>query len=275
MAAVPIIVAVVIGIIVGLARGGRVTALARTRLRALPALAVALVANTVVDTVDVSAPGVWAVVGLLAGLVFAVRNLHLVGMVVVAIGLVVNLAPVALNGAMPVRGQALVDAGMVEQHQLELVVLDGARELADDETVLEPLGDIIPIAITGQVMSFGDLIMLVGLADVIANLLLQRPRRRLPKGAARSLAGFGWVETESEEGGIIDLDEGTTQPGDMSSASPVHDWGTAPPPTPVSGSQYSASPDAVAPATVAAPNGDAADANGSPSGARELATQSR
>ena len=36
----------------------------------------------------------------------------------------------------------------------------------------------------------------------------------------------------------------------MRSASPVHDWGTAPRPAPVSPFQYSANPDSMAPDTV-------------------------
>ena len=283
MAVAPIALALVIGLVAGFVRGGRLSALARTRLQTLPLLVAALVCGVLVDTVDLPRPGVWAVVGLLAGLAFAARNLHVVGMAVVGVGLALNLLPVAVNGAMPVRSDALVEAGMVAEADLDRVVLDGAREIAGPDTRLDFLGDILPISLTGQVLSFGDLIMLVGLADVVANLMLQRRARRLPDGAARSLASLGWNESTAHDGGIIDLDEPMTPPATafvvqapaITTASPVHDCGIAPPPAPVSGSQYSASPDRAAPATVArrivSPTDDSVEVDDE----RVVATQSR
>ncbi len=201
----PIVLAVVIGLLVGVARRGRLISIARTRLRHPEFLVVAVASSVVVDATDIGSPGAIALVGLIAGLAFASVNAHLTGMAVIAIGLTANLIPVALNGAMPVRPEALVEAEMVTLEELGRVSLTGARELADDTTTLEVLGDTIPVRFTGQVVSIGDLIMMVGLADLVTHLMLQRRRRRVPPSALASLAALGWHEGPEEEGAIVDL----------------------------------------------------------------------
>jgi hypothetical protein len=178
MAFAPIAVAMVIGLLVGIVRRGKLGALARTRVRHPEVLVVALALGGVVEVTDLEWAGALTLLGLLAGLGFAMCNLHLVGMPIIAIGVVANLVPVAANGAMPVRPDALVEAEMVDAADLDRVEVSGGRELADDQTILGFLGDTIPVRWTGQVLSVGDLIMLVGLADVVTNLMLQRPSRR-------------------------------------------------------------------------------------------------
>lgn len=190
----PILLAVVAGLGVGGLRRGRLRAIARTRVRHPEFLVVAVVGSLVVDATDTGPSGTIALVGLIGALAFAAVNLHLAGMAVVAVGITANLLPVALNGAMPVRPEALVEAEMITVDQLDRVSLSGARELATDDTILAALGDTYPVRWTGQVVSLGDLIMMVGLADVVANLMLQRRRRRLPPSALPSLAALGWVE---------------------------------------------------------------------------------
>lgn len=178
MAFAPIVVALIVGLFVGVLRRGTFRALARTRIGRPELLLVALVAGALTESTDIRGAGVITLVGLLAGLAFAAVNFHLVGMPIIAIGVAANLVPVAANGAMPVRADALVEAEMVDVDDLDRVRLTGARELVDDQTIAGFLGDTLPVRWTGQVLSIGDLIMLIGLADVTANLMLQRPRRR-------------------------------------------------------------------------------------------------
>ncbi|MEQ8841167.1 MAG: DUF5317 family protein [Acidimicrobiales bacterium] len=194
MALAPILLAVCAGLVVGLVRRGRLTAIARTRIRHPEFLAVAIGASLFVDLTEAGPSGAIAVLGLLGGLAFAIVNLHLVGMTVIVVGIAANLLPVALNGAMPVRPEALVEAEMVTVDELDRVSLTGARELADDDTVLAGLGDTFPVRWTNQVVSIGDLIMMVGLADLVANLMLQRRRRRLHPSALPALEALGWHE---------------------------------------------------------------------------------
>ena len=202
MAILPILLSLVVGVTAGVLRRGRLDAMARTRVRHLELLAVALGAAFFVEVTDVGPTAAIAVLGLGAGLTFTVVNVHLVGMAIVSIGVCANLSAVALNGAMPVRPEALVEAEMVTVDELDRVTLDGARELSDETTLLPALGDTYPVRWTGQVLSIGDLIMLVGVADVVANLMLQRRRRRLPAGALASLEALGLHE---EPDGTIEL----------------------------------------------------------------------
>lgn len=260
MAFAPMVLAIIIGLVVGIARRGRLRAVAGTRIVSLPLFVVAVAIGVIVDRFDVGAPGWWAVAGLIAALAFVVRNLLLVGMAVIGVGIIANLAPIALNGATPVRAEALVEAGMIEADEIDRVVLSGPREIADDDTAVAWLGDTIPLSIADQVVSFGDLIILVGVADVVANLLVRRRRRRLPTSALASLEAFGWHETEEQLGSIIDLrtelrplypDDGEiVRVFASTSASPVQDCGTAPPGDADSALQYSANPERTAPSIV-------------------------
>ncbi len=190
----PIGIAVILGFIVGRFRRGRVVAIAGTRLRLSWLFAIAVGCGIAVDLVDVPEPGTVALVGLGAGLVFSLRNFQVTGMMVIAIGVATNLLPVALNGATPVRTEALVDAGLVSPADVDRVLLEGARELTTDATYLPWLGDVVPVAVFDQVMSFGDLIILSGLVSVISNLMLRRRTRRVPPSAIPSLEAFGWRE---------------------------------------------------------------------------------
>ena len=205
MAFAPLALTIIVALVIGTARRGRVTNIAGTRLHSLPLLIVALAAGLGVDRFDLPAPEAWAIAGLVAGVVFTLRNLHLAGMPIVGIGILANLAPLVVNGATPVRPMALVEAGMVAEADLERVSLSGPRELANDGTALSWLGDTIPVALFDQVMSFGDLIVLVGLVSVVVNAMVQRRRRCLPASCLASLEAFGWHETDEREGSIIDL----------------------------------------------------------------------
>lgn len=195
MAFLPILLAIGIGAAIGLYRGGRISALTRAHLRQPEFLVIALVCSVIVDVTDAGPTVAIAVVGLLAGAFFGLVNAHLTGMIVLTIGIVSNLLPLMLNGAMPVRPEALAEAGMVTSEELPRVSLTGARVIADDSTRLEFLGDTFPIQWTGQVVSIGDLIMMVGLANVVTHLLLKKRRRRVPSSAHPSLAALGWQES--------------------------------------------------------------------------------
>lgn len=212
----PILLAVLAGLVFGFVRRGRLSSIARTRIRNPEFLAVAIGCSLFIDLTETGPSGVIALVGLIGGLAFAMVNVHLVGMMVIAVGITANLLPVALNGAMPVRPEALVEAEMVTIDELPRVSLTGARELSDDATILAALGDTFPVRWTNQVISIGDLIMMVGLADLVANLMLQRRRRRLHPSALPALEALGWqeeIDLTSDTGVVtIDLRDGVDLP---------------------------------------------------------------
>ena len=140
MIVAPIAIAILIGLVAGALRRGRLASLTRTRLRRPLILALAVASALGADVLELPYPAVLALAGLLAGIAFAGSNLLIPGMMVVGIGISVNLLPIALNGAMPVRAEALVDAEIVAEADLDRVELRGARELADSETTLEGRG---------------------------------------------------------------------------------------------------------------------------------------
>lgn len=177
---------------------------------------------------------------------FAVSNAHVTGIAVVGLGLVLNLAAVVLNDGMPVRPGALVAADVVERADLPTVELTAPRHLETPRDRAPVLGDVLPVPGAREVLSFGDLIILVGTADALRDLA----RRRRP----------GWTRKER-----ADYESAMTQ------LRVVHDWGTAPSAVPSSGSQYSAKPDAAVPATIDLTS-DEATAGAPP---RVHATQSR
>lgn len=170
------LLSILVGLYVGLLRGGLVRNLALTRVEWPWMLVVGVVLPVLVDRTDPPHGVPLVVVGLLALIAFARRNAHLVGMGVVTIGVLCNLAVVVLNGGMPVRAKALVDAGLAQAHEVSRVEIPGVQRLEREGDVLLALADIVPLPETRQVLSFGDLIIVVGLADVAANLLLRRER---------------------------------------------------------------------------------------------------
>jgi uncharacterized protein DUF5317 len=171
------------GLYIGLLRGGRVRNLGLARIEWWGLLVVGVAVPVVVDHTEPSRAVTFVTVSLLALILFAVRNRALTGMTIVAIGLCANAGVMVLNDGMPVRRDALVAAGLATSDEVNRVEISGVQRLERDGDRLLFLADVIPLAETNQVLSFGDLIILAGLADVAANLLLARRR---PSAASSS-----------------------------------------------------------------------------------------
>jgi hypothetical protein len=146
-----------------------------TRLRAPWALVLALAVQLGLDLAGPSPggpndAGSWLLIAsylLLLG--FCGANLGLRGMSVVAIGIALNAAVITLDRGMPIRTSRGEVVATVKHH----------RERPSDR--LMPLADIIVVPPINQALSFGDLIMLVGLVDVLVHRsrpASARPRRR-------------------------------------------------------------------------------------------------
>jgi len=88
-------------------------------------------------------------------LLFCVANLRLRGLAVVAVGIALNGAVITVNEGMPVRAPEAAVETTTKHH---------AERPSDKLTFL---GDIILVPSLRQSLSFGDLIMLVGLVDVL------------------------------------------------------------------------------------------------------------
>jgi hypothetical protein len=202
--------AVVVGAAIGLSLPARSTRFARPRLRWWPALVAGIAGQVVASQLTGHAAVLFAMEGLGCLVAFGCANLHLTGMGVLTIGLGLNLLATTINAGMPVSARAMRAIDLPPDAELT-----GARHVESSSDELTVLGDIIPVQ--GQIVSYGDLIIAVAVADVIAHVTRRQRRQR-----------------------------------SISTARPDHDWGTAPSPVPSSASQYSASPDADAPRTVVA-----------------------
>ena len=202
---------VLIGVGVGLSLRPRPTRFARPKIRLVPALVVGVFSQLIANRFTGHVAVVLGIVALSLLVAFAAANLHLTGMGVMTIGLSLNLLVVLINGGMPVSAKALRAADLPDAAELR-----GARHVERSNDDLTVLGDIIPM--NGLVVSYGDLIIAVATADVIAHLARRQRRRQ----------------------------------GSITIANPVHDCGMAPSPVPSSASQYSAIPDVDAPRTLVA-----------------------
>ncbi len=251
--------------LVGLAAGRLLAPLrrrARVTLTWWPLLPAGALAQMAGQRLDGTAAFLVVLAGYCCLLAFATGNLHLTGAGVVAVGLGLNLVPIVFNGGMPVRASALADAGLVTPEEADSVELRGSRQIEDGGEILSNLGDIVPVPFASRVVSFGDLILVVGTADAIAHL----SRRRAPGRARRagpSRAGPSRAGPHSDQRATITAQTtaGSSRSSASSRARPLHDWGEAPKPRPSSGSQYSAKPEASAPDTVHGATPATADAS--------------
>lgn len=166
-----LVVTLAVALGLALLTGGSLARVLETRLRTLWALFLALAVQMALDLLW-SGPGngisrlLLAVsYALLIG--FCLANVTVKGMAVVAFGISLNALVIVVNGGMPIR----TDPGFVE------TVKHHAERPSDSLTFL---GDIIVLRPLNQALSFGDLIMLVGLVDVLVHRSRPVPTRRRP-----------------------------------------------------------------------------------------------
>ncbi len=185
-----IVVAVVGGVLVGAATGGRIANLGEAPFRIWPTLVAGIVLQIAAGAIT-GAPGLALVLASYALLLaFAAANLARVGMGLVLVGIAMNLVVIAVNGGMPVRARAIVAAGIAERREIPTIEFGSKRHLERRDDRLTFLGDIIPVAVgPGEVLSFGDLVMAVGIADVIVHLMRRRPALAVSQPAAASPGG--------------------------------------------------------------------------------------
>jgi hypothetical protein len=163
------------GSLLGRIRGGQLSGIVDARIKAKGLLVAGIGATLVLNVLTPSIPMFWLVVAMLSFLGFAAANLTLTGMIVLTIGMVLNLLPVLANGAVPVSELALQSVNVVDASGA--AIIDGPRESTATATRLAFLGDVIPVPIVNRVVSLGDLIILVALADLVMNLFLRRRDR--------------------------------------------------------------------------------------------------
>jgi hypothetical protein len=175
--------AVAAGVVLGLVFGGRPSNIGRRPLQLVWVLVVSVALQAFAENVDIGDTlGLALVLTSYAGLsAFAVANIRLVGMPVVLVGLVCNLVVITVNGGMPVEREAIVAAGVATDAEVDRLDFGAKRHLEDDDQLMM-LADIVPVSLTSEVLSFGDLILAFGVADVIFRLLRPIGDRRRRSG---------------------------------------------------------------------------------------------
>jgi hypothetical protein len=184
VALVPTLLAIGIGLGLGVHWGGQLSNLLGWRPPLWQLLAGGVALSMLVDVLPFSG-GFMALLAIVSmGLVlgFAVVNIRLGGMVLVAAGVGLNLFVTVINWGTPVSGSALEQAGVVDDAGVAGLALTGGRRLADG-SIFGFLGDAIPLP-WGQVISIGDIAVLVGIALVTASVV-----RRYEVGGGGT--GFG------------------------------------------------------------------------------------
>ncbi|MDQ1396363.1 MAG: hypothetical protein QOG64_1622 [Acidimicrobiaceae bacterium] len=182
------LVAAVVGLSLGLARGGSVAGLANVRFSGAPLVWLALVAQALLGSRvgrDLPGPVRMAIVLLSFALVggFLSRNgLRMrgalgTGIALLALGWGLNTAVVFANGAMPVSRHAIAMSALPASIKVEEGHLWKHR-LADHRTHVRALGDVLALPLVPAVFSVGDVSMIVGIAASLAGACWTRPRTR-------------------------------------------------------------------------------------------------
>lgn len=186
-------IAVGIGVVASLARGGRIRRLADSELRwtwilisgfGLQALIEWDGANAYMDA------SFWSAILVISyGLVLAwlVANRHRRGTVLVFIGFMLNAVVITANGAMPVDVEAIRAAGVAEP-----IIPLGKHEVMTDATLLPWLGDRFPIVPIRSSISVGDIVLAAGMIPLVHDLMTSRSvteRRRELQPKFQAMAG--------------------------------------------------------------------------------------
>ena len=176
-------VALLFAVAIGWLSGGSLERLGAMSLRARRLVYGAFAAQAVGTVVG----GPFYPLGLVvsAGLVgwCLTRNRGVRGTGLIATGLFCNALVVGLNGAMPVSVEAAGRAGTTTQHIL--VGDDPRHEIADRDTRLRFLGDVVPVRAPWrpEVVSPGDILLAAGIAQLV--LIGMRTGRGPAKHARR------------------------------------------------------------------------------------------
>lgn len=159
-----------LAVIAGYLAGGRVRRLGDVRLSggflAFTALAI-MVLESVADLGDPT-DRILVAMGYALAAAFLIVNIARsrgalrLGLAVLALGWVLNASVMVANGGMPLSRHAYSSSGQTEAPTpgeggfFKIV-------LANESTVMRPLGDVIPIRAFRQVLSAGDLVLMAGM----------------------------------------------------------------------------------------------------------------
>ena len=186
------LMAVAAGILIGVLVGGRVRHLGDRTFRLLPLLVTGVALQAVGVRMESTAGLVLILVSYLLLLGFALANASLVGMWLVALGVALNLLVIGANAGMPVRPAALVAAGVARPDEVGDIDLGGKRHLERPSDRLTFIADVFPVSPLAEVLSFGDIALDIGMANVIVHLMRPVRSRHAVRSPRPSVAGEEW-----------------------------------------------------------------------------------
>lgn len=176
------LILLVLGLVAGLARGGKLENVTRVHFRRPWLVFVGLAFQVGAEVAALFLPGFreggrgLAVLALSYGLLiaFVVMNRALPGALLIAAGLSLNLLVIVLNGGMPVSLRAARAAGFDASGYLASAV---KHRVQGPGTLLPFLGDVIPLPLIQKVVSVGDIVLGAGIFVLVKRLVEYRPRR--------------------------------------------------------------------------------------------------
>lgn len=159
------LIAVLVGFAIAFACGGRLQHLAERSFRWWLLLPAGLVLQWVLERDGAPWPFGLLIVSYVCLVLFGVANLRMVGMWMVTLGFALNALVIAVNHGMPVGTDAL----RAEHVRSRIVEVKHHAQKPSDQLMF--LADIIPARPIGQILSFGDMILSIGIVDVLVHLM--------------------------------------------------------------------------------------------------------
>jgi hypothetical protein len=186
-------IALLLGVLIGFARGGSLVHLTELRLRFAWVIAIVFLAQAILFSAsgqDVIGNKVaWVLTaGNLALLGVMAANWHVAGIKLFGLGLAMNALVMILNGGyMPVSEPAMHAAGLADRVQaIEDVGHSQKSRLIDETTTLGFLGDVIPVLAVHKVFAVGDFVIGLGVVWLVAAGMGTRTRATIPTPLAVS-----------------------------------------------------------------------------------------
>ncbi len=167
------LVAIGLGFLLALVFGGRFRNLGERTLRSWFLLPLGLALQlTAIESHGDTWPFLLVLLSYAFLFAFAVANVSVTGFWMILLGVTLNALAIGLNHGMPVSHDALDHTG---RHAGVFAAESHAHRSSDKALFL---GDVVPVTPLGEVVSFGDLVLGVGLVDVIIHLMRPARRRR-------------------------------------------------------------------------------------------------
>lgn len=193
-----LIVAILLGLVIGLLRGGSFKKLSQAELRGVPLVFAGVLlqaGSTFAEREELHwLPLALVLASFACVFAFAALNFNLPGMTLIALGALCNFLVISANGGMPVSRDAIARAGLDDPFSGPgATTVKGAHHALTDDAKLRFLADVIPIRVTANVVSVGDIVIWAGLLLLLSQLMIgpkgKRRKKAPPKVSARSERG--------------------------------------------------------------------------------------